>query len=53
MNEVTENGITVAQELEVLAAQADGTHGKVYTNVKGFIGDLEKEVNDNKKSREI
>jgi hypothetical protein len=48
LSEVTENGITVAQELEILAAQADGTHGKAYSDVKEFIGDLDRNVNDNK-----
>jgi hypothetical protein len=40
LSRVTENGMTVAEELELLAMDAEGDDGKVYDNVDDLIKDL-------------
>ena len=40
LNEVTENGMTVAEELELLMMDAEGDDGTVYENVNDLMKDL-------------
>lgn len=41
LNEITENGMTVAEELELLIMHEEGDDGKVYDNVADLIKDLD------------
>lgn len=41
LNEVTENGMTVAEELELLVMRAEGGTGKVYYGVDEYLKSLE------------
>lgn len=40
LNEITENGMTVAEELELLVMDEEGSDGKIYDNVDELIKDL-------------
>lgn len=40
LNEITENGMTVAEELELLAQAEEGSTGEIYNNVEDFIKSL-------------
>lgn len=40
LNEITENGMTVAEELELLAMGEEGGDGKIYDSVEDLIKDL-------------
>ena len=40
LNEITENGMTVAEELELLAMKEEGGDGKVYNSVEDYIAHL-------------
>ena len=37
LNEITENGMTVAEELELLAMREEGGNGKVYNSAEEYI----------------
>lgn len=41
LNEITENGMTVAEELELLMAKEEGDDGKVYHSVGDLMKDLD------------
>jgi hypothetical protein len=40
LSEITQNGITVGEELDLLFALEKGSDGKVYSNVELLIDDL-------------
>ena len=40
LNEITENGMTIAEELELLIMKEEGGDGKVYNNVDDLMNDL-------------
>jgi hypothetical protein len=40
LNEITENGMTVAEELELLAMREEGGDGKVYKSAEDYIKHL-------------
>ena len=41
LNKVTENNMTVAEELEILMAMEEGGDGKVYNSVEDYIKSLD------------
>jgi len=43
LNEITINGMTVAEELELLAQAKDGGTGEIYDNVEDFIKSLDED----------
>jgi len=37
LNEITENGMTIAEELELLIMKEEGGNGKMYSNTKDLL----------------
>lgn len=41
LDEITENGMKIIEEVELLAMQEEGGDGKIYSNVEELISDLD------------